>query len=216
MAYDLYVITDQEIARGVPHAEIARRVVRGGADAVQLRGKDLSSRELLASACEIREITKEAGVFFIVNDWIDVAIASGADGVHLGQDDLPVRDAKRIAPPGFIIGASVGCVEAAVAAESSGAGYLALSPTFPTTSKNDAGPGHGLGVLHTICSSVTIPVVAIGGITARNVPEVIAAGAEGVAVISAVVGQEDITSAARYMKAVIRNAKTRRDQARVR
>ncbi len=118
MAYDLYVITDRRIARGLPHAEIARLVIAGGADVVQLRDKGLPCRDLFAAACEIREITREAGVLFIVNDRIDIAIASGADGVHLGQDDLPLRDARRIAPAGFIIGISVGCVADAIAAES--------------------------------------------------------------------------------------------------
>ncbi|MDD1708337.1 MAG: thiamine phosphate synthase [Methanoregulaceae archaeon] len=207
MAYDLYVITDREIARGMSHAGIARRVLDGGADVVQLRDKFLPCSDLLAAACEVREITREAGALFIVNDRLDIALASEADGVHLGQDDLPARYAKRIAPPGFIIGVSVGSVADAVAAEAAGAGYVALSPTFPTTSKEDAGPGHGITILRGICSSVSLPVIAIGGISPRNVPEVIEAGAEGVAVISSVIGQEDITGAARQMKAIIRNAK---------
>jgi thiamine-phosphate pyrophosphorylase len=207
MAYDLYVITDRRIARGLPHAEIARLAIEGGADVVQLRDKSLPCRDLFAAACEIREITREAGVLFIVNDRIDVAIASGADGVHLGQDDLPLRDARWIAPPGFIIGVSVGCVADAVAAESAGAGYVAASPIFPTTSKEDAGQGHGIEVLREICSAVSLPVIAIGGISPQNVPQVIAAGAEGVAVISSVVGQQDIAGAARQMKAIVRNAK---------
>ena len=207
MAYDLYVITDRRIARGLPHAEIARLVIAGGADVVQLRDKGLPCRDLFAAACEIRELTREAGVLFIVNDRIDIAIASGADGVHLGQDDLPLRDARRIAPPGFIIGISVGCVADAIAAESSGAGYVAASPIFPTTSKEDAGQGHGIEVLREICSAVSLPVIAIGGISPQNVPQVIAAGAEGVAVISSVVGQQDIAGAARQMKAIVRNAK---------
>jgi thiamine-phosphate pyrophosphorylase len=207
MAYDLYVITDRRIARGLPHAEIARRAIDGGADVVQLREKGMPCRDLFAAACEIREITLEAGVLFIVNDRIDIAIASGADGVHLGQDDLPVRDARRIAPAGFIIGVSAGCVADAIAAESAGAGYVAASPIFPTASKENAGHGHGIEVLREICSAVSLPVIAIGGISPLNVPQVIAAGAEGVAVISSVVGQQDIAGAARQMKAIIRNAK---------
>jgi len=211
MAYDLYVITDRRIARGLPHAEIARLAIEGGADVVQLRDKSLSCKDLLAAACEIRRITRDEGVLFIVNDRIDIAIASGADGVHLGQDDIPLPDARRLAPPGFIIGISVGCVADAIAAESAGAGYVALSPIFPTTSKEDAGQGHGMGVLRGICAAVSLPVIAIGGITPLNVPQVIAAGAEGVAVISAVVGQQDIAGAARQMKAIIRSAKARRE-----
>lgn len=207
MAYDLYVVTDRGIARGLSHTDIAIHAIEGGADVIQLRDKGLSCRDLFTAACEIREATREAGVLFIVNDRIDIAIASGADGVHLGQNDLPVCDARRIAPQGFIVGVSVSCIAEAVAAEAAGAGYVALSPTFSTTSKKDAGPGHGITILRGICSSVSLPVIAIGGISPLNVPEVIAAGAEGVAVISSVVGQEDITGAARQMKAIIRNAK---------
>src|SRR5690606_7205185 len=109
-------------------------------------------------------------------------------------------DARRITPPGFIIGASVGSVAAAISAEAAGADYVALSPTFSTTSKDDAGPGHGLAVLSTIRSAVSLPLVAIGGINTGNVGDVIAAGADGIAVISAVVGQPDITAAARDMR----------------
>jgi thiamine-phosphate pyrophosphorylase len=208
MNYDLYVITDVKIARGLSHAEIARRAVSGGADVIQLRDKSLPCRDLLREACEIREITRVAGALFIVNDRIDIALAAGADGVHLGQDDLPVRYARRLAPSGFIIGVSVGSVTEAAMAEASGVDYVALSPTFQTTSKEDAGHGHGLAVLHDICCAVSIPVIAIGGIGPGNVTGIITAGADGVAVISAVVGEEDITGAARQMKSLIRSAKT--------
>ena len=208
MIYDLYVITDMKIARGLSHAEIARRAVSGGADVIQLRDKSLHGRDLLRAACEIREITRAAGALFIVNDRIDVALAAGADGVHLGQDDLPVRYARKLAPPEFIVGVSVGCVTEAALAESAGVDYIALSPTYKTASKEDAGPGHGLAVLRAICSTVSIPVIAIGGIGPGNVSGIIAAGADGVAVISAVVGKEDITGAARQMKVLIRSAKT--------
>jgi thiamine-phosphate pyrophosphorylase len=208
MICDLYVITDVKSARGLAHAEIARRAVSGGADVIQLRDKTLPCRDLLIEAYEIREITRDAGVLFIVNDRIDVALAAEADGVHLGQDDLPARDARRIAPPGFIIGVSVGGVTEAVVAEDAGADYVALSPTFSTASKENAGSGHGLGILRDICSSVSIPVIAIGGINPRNVSGIIAAGADGVAVISSVVGEVDIAGAARQMKALIQSART--------
>ncbi|MDV2481239.1 thiamine phosphate synthase [Methanoculleus sp. Wushi-C6] len=209
MGYDLYVVTDEEIGRGLSHAELARRAVAGGADAVQLRDKRLSGRGLLEAALAVREVTLDAGALFIVNDRLDVALAAGADGVHLGAGDLPVREARRIAPPGFVIGASVGSVDAAVRAAAEGADYVALSPTFPTGSKNDAGPGHGLAVLSEIRGAVSLPLVAIGGITATNVGDVIAAGADGIAVISAVVGQEDVTGAARDLRARIAAAKAR-------
>lgn len=208
MAYDLYVITDEEVGRGLSHAEIARRAVAGGADVIQLRDKGLSGRDLFTVATAIREITLDAGALFIVNDRLDVALAAGADGVHLGADDLPLECAREIAPSGFIIGASVDSLDSAIRAQAAGADYVALSPTFPTTSKDDAGPGHGLAVLSAIRSRVSVPIVAIGGISRENVDSVIAAGADGVAVISAVVGEPDITAAARDMRARIAAAKT--------
>ncbi len=208
MAYDLYVITDEEVGRGLSHAEIARRAVAGGADVIQLRDKGLSGRDLFTVATAIREITLDAGALFIVNDHLDVALAAGADGVHLGADDLPIECAREIAPSGFIIGASVDSLDSAIRAQAAGADYVALSPTFPTTSKDDAGPGNGLAVLSAIRSRVSVPIVTIGGISRENVDSVIAAGADGVAVISAVVGEPDITAAARDMRARIAAAKT--------
>lgn len=209
MGYDLYVVTDEKIGRGRSHAELAARAVAGGADVVQLRDKNLSGRDLFAAALAIREITSDAGALFIVNDRLDIALASGANGVHLGAGDLPIREARRIAPPGFIIGASVGSAATAVSAVVEGADYVALSPTFATGSKDDAGPGHGLMMLAEIRAAVTLPLVAIGGITAENVGDVIAAGADGIAAISAVVGKDDVTAAARDLRSRIAAAKAR-------
>ena len=210
MAYDLYVITDEEVAGGLPHDSIAQRAIAGGADVIQLRDKHCSLRELARMAGRIRTITRKTGTIFIVNDRLDIALASGADGVHLGQDDMGVDVARQIAPAGFIVGVSVGNVEEALRAEQQGADYVALSPTFSTASKYDAGPGHGLNVLREICALLSIPVVAIGGITSENVGDVIAAGADGVAVISAVVGKPDSTGAARELKNQILKSKTMR------
>ena len=210
MGYDLYVVTDEQIGRGRSHAELAARAVAGGADVVQLRDKNLSGRDLFSAALAIREITSDAGALFIVNDRLDIALASGADGVHLGAGDLPIREARRIAPAGFIIGASVGSTATAVQAAAQGADYVALSPTFATGSKNDAGPGHGLTMLSEIRTAVSLPLVAIGGITADNVGDVIAAGADGIAVISAFVGEADVTAAARDLRSRIAAAKAKR------
>ncbi len=207
MAYDLYVITDEDIGRGRSHVELARAAATGGADAIQLRDKNLSGRDLFTAAVAIREITHDADSLFIVNDRLDVALAAGADGVHLGENDLPIREARRIAPPGFIIGASVSSVATAVGAAEEGADYVALSPTFATGSKGDAGPGHGLAMLAAIRSAVALPLIAIGGINAANVAGVITAGADGVAVISAVVGEDDVAAAARDLRARIIVAK---------
>lgn len=207
MAYDLYVVTDEAIGRGRTHTELARLAAAGGADVIQLRDKRLPGRDLLSAAVAIREITRDAGALFIVNDRLDVALAAGADGVHLGASDLPVGAARRIAPPGFVIGASVGSVAAAVRAAATGADYVALSPTFATGSKDDAGPGCGLATLSAVRAAVSLPLVAIGGITAANVADVIAAGADGVAVISAVVGEDNVTAAARNLRDRIAAAK---------
>jgi thiamine-phosphate pyrophosphorylase len=200
---DLYVITDETLARGLPHAVIAQRAVDGGATAIQIRDKLMSPRELTCVGREIVEITRRAGAVFIVNDRLDVALACGADGVHLGQDDLGCGTARQLVPPGFIIGISVGSVDEAVDAERGGADYVAVSPVFSTRSKHDAGPGLGLDNLRRIRKAVRIPVIAIGGIGPENAARVIDAGADGIAVISAVVSQPDITAAAATLAGIV-------------
>jgi thiamine-phosphate pyrophosphorylase len=199
MKYDLYVITDEAIAGGLTHEEIAQRAIAGGADVIQLRDKTCGCRELCRIGRALRTITMKTGTLFLVNDRLDVALACGADGVHLGQDDIRVDVARQIAPTGFIIGVSVGTVDEAVRAEEEGADYIAISPVFSTASKDDAGPGRGLDVVREIRRSVSVPVIAIGGINLDNVREVIRAGADGVAVISAVVGSRDIIATAREL-----------------
>ena len=207
MNFELYVITDETIAGGRSHVEIAQQALRGGADVIQLRDKGRSCAELAGIGREIAAIIRKAGAVFIVNDRLDVAIACGADGVHLGQDDMRLSTARQLAPPGFIIGISVGTVEEAKDAEREGADYLALSPTFATASKEDAGCGHGLERLREIRRVVSLPLVAIGGINRHNVRDVIAAGADGIAVISAVVASPDMTAAARELKDLVRDSK---------
>ena len=207
MKFDLYVVTDETVSGGRSHGEIARLAVAGGADVIQLRDKVRSCSELVRIGREIGVITRGAGAGFIVNDRLDVALSCGADGVHLGQDDVTCGVARQIAPPGFVIGVSVGSVAEARDAEREGADYIALSPVFATDSKHNAGPGHGLSLLREIRASVSIPVIAIGGIGPGNAGEIIDAGAEGIAVISAVVGAPDITKAARMMAAVVSERK---------
>jgi len=207
MNLELYIITDENIGFGKTHGEIAQQAIAGGADAIQLRDKSCSSRELIRIGRTVREITSRNSSLFIVNDRLDVALACGADGVHLGQGDMRTDVARQIAPPGFIIGVSVSNVEEAIRAELDGADYVALSPTFSTVSKLDAGPGLGLEMLREIRRNVSVQVIAIGGINRDNICEVIAAGAAGVAVISAVAGAVDITAAARDLKNIIRQCK---------
>jgi len=210
MIPDLYVITDEALSGGHSHAEIAQRAVDGGATVIQIREKSGSLKDLVRAGYGIRIITRCAGVTFIVNDRLDAALACSADGVHLGQGDMRCDTARQLAPPGFIIGVSVGSLEEAVDAERSGADYVALSPVFPTGSKSDAGPGHGLQLLKKIRSAVLVPVIAIGGIGPGNAGRVIDAGADGIAVISAVVSQPDITAAARRLATIVAERKRAR------
>lgn len=200
MSYELYVVTDEELSHGVSHVEIARQAVAGGADVIQLREKKIPGRDLFRIACDIRSVTARSGALFIVNDRLDIALASKADGVHIGQQDLPLSVIRPLAQSPFIIGISVSSVEQAKVAEQGGADYVAVSPVFPTGSKLDAGPGLGLGLVREISDAVSIPVIGIGGIHINNAFEVFTAGADGVAVISAVVCQSDIAKATRDFK----------------
>jgi thiamine-phosphate pyrophosphorylase len=212
MPYDLYVVTDEKIRKGLTHKQIAIDAISGGADVIQLRDKDKPGRELFITACEIREVTRIAGTLFIVNDRIDIAIASGADGVHLGQNDLPLCEARQIVPDDFIIGVSVGSVTEAVTAEAGGADYVAVSPVFRTGTKPDAGQGLGTTLITAIKETVSIPVIGIGGIRSENVREVIFSGADGIAVISAVINSDDIAKAAQELKSLIRHYKINRQE----
>jgi len=205
---ELYIVTDRQASRGRDHISMVRAALAGGADVIQLRDKALSGHDLYALAKDMGSLVRSSRAMFIVNDRLDIALAAGADGVHLGQDDLPVAAARSLSPPSFIIGVSVGSVEEALAAERDGADYIALSPVFSTPTKDDAGPGHGLEVLSEIKAAVRLPVIAIGGVNEGNVMEVVAAGADGVAVISAVLGADDVEAAARSMRELVLRAKT--------
>ncbi|MCE5313917.1 MAG: thiamine phosphate synthase [Armatimonadota bacterium] len=191
----LYVITDSELCPGRTHAEIARAAVEGGAALVQIRDKHASDREFLEAALEIRQITEEAGVLFFVNDRLDVAAASGADGVNIGQSDLPVEVARGLLGDEVIIGVSVDSVDQAKKAQEDGADYVGFGPIFNTTTKPDSGPVSGLDALRKVCHEVSIPVVAIGGISIANIGSVAANGAACAAVVSAVVCAEDMVKA---------------------
>lgn len=203
----LYVIADPRACAGRPLAEVVGAAIAGGATVVQLRVKEATTREMLLLAEEIRWLTAEAGIPFIVNDRADVAVATDADGVHLGPEDLPVRAARRVLGPRRIIGASVGTVEEARQAEADGADYLGVGSVFPTASKPDAGEPIGVDGVRTIAQAVHIPIVGIGGITAANAPLVLQAGAVGVAVLSAVVGDPDPAGAARRLRGTITKVK---------
>jgi len=199
----LYLVTDERLSRGRPTAEIVRAAIRGGVDAVQLRGKELPIREQLAIGRALRAITREAGVLFIVNDRLDLALALDADGVHVGQDDLPADVVRRLVGPERIVGVSAATIAEARAARDDGADYIGVGPIWGTATKADAGVAVGPGLIATLKGAVELPMVGIGGINAGNAAEVIAAGGDGVAVVSAIVSAADPEAAARDLKARI-------------
>lgn len=199
--FSLYVITDRRIQKR-DNLHVVEEAITGGASVIQLREKELTTRELLEEALCLRECTKRYGVLFIVNDRVDVALASRADGVHLGPDDMPLEYARRLAPH-LLLGYSCDTVEAAKKAESLGADYLGVGAVFPTATKKDAGEPIGLERLREIKSAVSIPVIAIGGITLENLEAVLEMGVDGVAVVSAIVGAFSVKDAASAFRARI-------------
>ena len=192
----LIVVTDPNCG-GRRVLDVARAALQGGAPSVQLRWKDGSAREMVELARALAEETRRAGALLFVNDRVDVALAAGADGAHVGQDDLPVAAAQRIAPPRFLLGVSAETAELARAAERDGAAYVGVGPVYATASKADAGDAVGTGRIAEIAAAVRIPVVGIGGIDAGNAAPVARAGAAGVAVIGAVMRAPEPEAAAR-------------------
>jgi thiamine-phosphate pyrophosphorylase len=194
----LYVIIDPEVTEGRAEEEIARLAIEGGARLIQLRDKQRPKGTQLEVAQRLREVCARAGVPLIINDHLDVALAAGADGVHLGQKDLPVAVVRRLVPRGFIVGCSTNNPEEAQRAQADGASYVSVGRLFPTGSKLDTRPATA-DTVRAVKQAVDIPVAAIGGITEENIEAVLAAGADMVAVISAVVAAPDVREAARRL-----------------
>jgi thiamine-phosphate pyrophosphorylase len=182
----LYVLLWSKLCRGSLR-ETAREAIAGGADAIQLREKDISDDQFLAMACELRELTDETGRIFIVNDRPDIAAIVGADGVHLGQNDLPIAEARRLLRPGALIGKSTHDVQQVRAAVNEGADYVSAGPMFATTTK-DAGAPLGVKFLKQAIEETSLPIVCIGGIKPDNVGKLLATGAKCVSVCAAVCG----------------------------
>jgi len=204
-SWRLYLITDTSLSRGRSHVEIARQAIAGGADVIQLREKSAPARELYETALQLRDLTRQAGVPFIIDDRVDIALAAGADGVHLGKDDLPYEVARRLLGKDKVIGLSAGSVKEAVEAEKMGADYIGFGPVFDARgTKPDAGEPLGLAMLAGVRRKVKLAVIAIGGIKPENARDAIEAGANGVAVISAIVSADDIAEATRLLKEKLR------------
>jgi thiamine-phosphate pyrophosphorylase len=184
-----------------PAGRLARALLDGGARVLQLRMKRGGAAAMLAVVDELRPLTRRAEAILIVNDRLDVALAGGADGVHLGQRDLPLAEAKALTRdrPGFLVGISTHDEAQAQAAADGGADYLGFGPIFPTATKEQADPVVGLAALERVCARTAAPVVAIGGISLERVAEVAAAGARAAALVAAVSRAADPTAAARHV-----------------
>ena len=196
----LYAIIDTQRLKGRSHLEVARQVIGGGAKVIQLRDKLQSKKELLPVARELRELCTRHNVLFIMNDYLDLALASDADGLHLGQKDLPIKTARRLLPLDKILGCSTTMVDQAITAESEGADYIAAGSVYPTSSKETA-VVVGTERLRQIRQAISLPLVAIGGIPRDNIDEVVAAGADSAAVISDILEAESPEEAARQISA---------------
>lgn len=199
----LHVLTDTDLQDRLSHREIAQHAIAGGADCIQFRQKEGSTRALIAQARDVADLCRRKGVPLIINDRIDVAIAADAAGVHLGQDDFPISLARELLGPDRIVGGSAGNLEEARAAERAGADYVGFGAVYGTRSKQDASAPQGLARLAEVAEALEIPVVAIGGIGLEQVTEVMGTGAHGLAVLEAVTLAEDPEGAARRMRAAI-------------
>ena len=206
--YSLYLVTDRGLARGRSTIDIVKSAVEGGVTCVQLREKDCSTREFIEQALAIKHFLETRQVPLIINDRLDVALAVAADGVHLGQSDIQLETARKITGPSMLIGISAESVKDAVEAETGGADYLGVSPIYDTPTKDDTAPALGLKGLQEIRNRVKIPLVGIGGLNKSNAAEAIRNGADGIAVVSAIVSADDPAAAAMKLKQLIDKAKT--------
>jgi len=191
----LLVVTDRQQTNGRPLLSVLERVIKAGAPAIQLRERDLSSRDLLQFAKEIEALTSSVRSPFLINDRIDIALMLKDAGVHLRSDSLPPSVARCLLPVPRLLGISAHSVEETVRAESDGADYVVLGPIYATPSKQQFGPPLGLRRMEEACGKVRIPVIGIGGVTAARVPELRRAGAYGVAVITAILSAVEIERA---------------------
>lgn len=199
----LYAVTDRRWVGEKTLYEQAEASLRGGATCLQLREKELGDAELLAEAKAFSALCKRYGVPFIVNDRVDIALAAGADGVHVGQGDLPVREVRKRIGGGMILGVTAHTVEEALRAERDGADYLGLGAVFPTGTKRDA-EAMPFETLKAICGEAKLPTVAIGGITEENLLSLSGSGVDGIAVVSALFGADDPGKAAAKLAGLAR------------
>jgi thiamine-phosphate pyrophosphorylase len=201
--YSLYLVTDRDLLGHKDLAATVEAAIKGGVTLVQIREKNLSTLEFYQLALVIKEITNKYGIPFIVNDRVDIALAVDADGVHIGQDDMPLSAARKLLGGHKIIGVSVATLEQALEAQRDGADYLGIGAVFPTMTKDDA-DYVSLEDLQQIKLSVTLPVVAIGGINKNNLRNVMATGIDGAAVVSAIIACSDPHEAACNLRHIMK------------
>jgi len=206
----LYVIIDRRMIKGKSSIRVTREAITGGATAIQLREKEMESRDLCHLASSLKKVAKKKKALFIVNDRIDIAQAADADGVHLGQEDLPIKIARKLLGRNKIIGVTVRNLSQALRAQKEGADYVSLGPIFSTRTKKNLPPPRGLKVIAQIKEKIKIPLIAIGGINRDNVAKVMRAGADGVAVASAVVGAKNVRKSTQELLKQIRKTKQKR------
>lgn len=198
--FDLYPVTCQKLSRGRSNLEVLEALIRGGARVVQLREKEMPDRELYLMAKAFRDRTARAGMTLIINDRVDLCRAVEADGVHLGQDDFPVSEARRLLGPQTVIGVSTHSLEQALQAVEEGADYINVGPIFETHTKEHAGPPVGIELFRKVRAMVKIPITVMGGINLDNLNLVLEAGVDRVAVVSAIVGAEDVAGTVREFR----------------
>ncbi|MBQ3059805.1 MAG: thiamine phosphate synthase [Desulfovibrio sp.] len=191
---DLYALTDSRLSLGRPLAEVAQALLGAGVRILQYREKKLKAGQMLEECRLLRRMTEEAGACFIVNDHIDIAILAGADGVHIGQEDLPVPEVRRLVGPDMLIGLSTHAPEEALSAVRAGADYIGVGPIFATQTKEDVVPPVGFSYLDWVSRHIDLPFVAIGGIKEHNIADVAAHGARCCALVSELVGATDIAA----------------------
>jgi thiamine-phosphate pyrophosphorylase len=206
MDFTLYLVTDRRWLGEKTLWDGVEEAIRGGATLVQLREKEISSKEYFELAQRVKEVTDRHGIPLIINDRIDIALAIDADGVHLGPEDLPVPIARRLLGDGKIIGSSAASVDEALLFQAQGADYLGVGAVFPTATKRGT-EKVSLDDLRGIKAAVHIPVVAIGGIKAENAQPVMETGVDGVAVVSAIMDQTNIREAARQLLSLLKKGK---------
>ncbi len=203
----LCLVTDRDLCGARPLEAVVLESVRGGVTSVQLREKHLATRALVATAAHLKTLLAPFGIPLIINDRVDVALAIGADGVHVGQDDMPCETVRRLMGPTALIGLSVECWEDVVRAQDQPVDYLGVSPIFATPTKTDTRGAWGLEGLARIRAFSRHPLVAIGGLNEANIPAVVRAGAEGIAVVSALCAAPDPRRAAEKLGRCIEEAK---------